>query len=308
MKWYAIIMVAVLLCACNRNQSGGAVGGDIDPSLLNERLAFAEVERLLEIQNRDSGTGAEKAARHILNRLQELGVSAEIDTFKDATPKGEMEFHNVVARISGKGEGIIILGSHFDTKSGIEGGFQGANDSGSSTGLLIELARVLNKSAELRSEVRIVFFDGEECMDNYGPHDGLHGSRHYAEKLVKEGLTDHVEAVIILDMIGDRNLDISFPRNSSSSLMTIAFKCAEDEGVRRVFGLHTANILDDHVPFRKAGMPVIDFIDFNFGSRPRINDYWHTPADTIDKITPQSLGVTGRVVLRMINCIAENEK
>ncbi len=206
----------------------------------------------------------------------------------------------MLARIPGKTDRLIVLASHFDTKSGIAKNFQGANDSGSSSGILLELARVLKHRAPSETEFMIAFLDGEECRTEYGPHDGLHGSRHLAQQIYEAGGATKVEAVIVLDMIGDKDLNISLPQNCSRKLVKEIFYAAHELGVRPQFSIGPGSILDDHVPFQIAGMPVIDVIDFNYGSAPGLNDYWHTTNDTIDKLSVKSLQTVGDVVLKMV--------
>lgn len=300
---YILISLLLLFSACSR-MDGGPEKVALDPSLLDAARAFEEVELLLRIPNRDAGTpGAKQAAGHIQERLKEIGLEARIEAFRDPTPRGTTTFRNVVAEIPGKGAGVIILGSHYDTKSGMEEGFQGANDSGSSTGLLIELARIFSQSPRLKNTLQLVFFDGEECFESYNHNDGLHGSRHHAQGLMDKGRAEKVEAVIIMDMVGDRDLNISFPRNSEAELIDLAFQAARAENVRTHFGLSEHAVLDDHVPFLSADMPAINFIDFQFGSAPGLNDYWHTPEDRIENISAESLKTTGRVVLKLVELI-----
>ena len=283
------------------------------PLDLDSSRAYQEVEQLVALGARDAGTeGAHQAALHLKERLEGVGVPATIETFNDKTPHGVLGFHNVEGRLDGNHETIIILGSHYDTKSGISSDFQGANDSGSSSGLLLELARVLREHHARHSgvypEFRFVFFDGEECSVKYGPHDGFHGSRHYAQALVDQGKADKVMAVIILDMIGDRDLSITLPRNSTPFLLKTALQAANEENARDKISLFRGIIGDDHVAFLERGMPAIDLIDFHFGSKPGLNDYWHTPEDTMEKISPESLGLVGRVVLRMLNHLVVEDR
>ena len=104
-------------------------------------------------------------------------------------------------------------------------------------------------------------------------------------------------------MVGDRHLTVTIPRNSSAPLVSIAFAAARAEGIRTQFELSPYATLDDHVPFLQVGIPAIDLIDFDYGSEPGRNDYWHTPADTLDKLAPESLAVVGRVAVRMLNTL-----
>jgi glutaminyl-peptide cyclotransferase len=271
------------------------------PSGFDGAKAMAETEALVKISPRDAGSGGARRASVMLEgKLKALGMKTTIDTFSEETPNGKMHFNNVLGRLPGKTNRLIVLASHFDTKSGISRDFQGANDSGSSSGALLELARVLQKRGPFETEFLIAFLDGEECRKEYGPHDGLHGSRRLAQQIYDAGGAGLVEAVIVLDMIGDKNLNISVPRNSSKQLVKELFFAAHELGVREQFGIGPGSILDDHVPFLIAGMPVIDVIDFDYGPAPGRNDYWHTPNDTLDKLSVKSLQTVGDVVLKMI--------
>jgi glutaminyl-peptide cyclotransferase len=198
-----------------------------------------------------------------------------------------------------------VLVSHYDTKSGISPDFAGANDSGSSTGLLLELARVIKSEKKEGPDILLAFVDGEECAVEYGRNDGLHGSKHLAEMLLKKYGNQAIKGVIVMDMIGDRNLNVTIPMNSSHALASLALKAAHEDGQRLKFSLGN-EIIDDHVPFIMKGIKAIDLIDFEFGSAPGKNDYWHTTADTIDKLSPESLGIAGRVVIRMINKLSSH--
>ncbi|MEE4292268.1 MAG: M28 family metallopeptidase, partial [Cycloclasticus sp.] len=289
--WILQALGILLLCGCEKAGSSGFDG----------EKAFAETEALVAIRPRDAGTaGARRAAVHLEAKLKALDYKTTIDMFSEVTPSGKMFFNNVLGRLPGKTKRLIVLGSHFDTKAGISPDFQGANDSGSSSGVLLELARVLSEKAPMETEILIAFFDGEECRVEYGPTDGLHGSRHLAQQILDGGGAEHVEAVIILDMIGDKYLNITVPRNSSRELIKELFFAAHEQGVRSMFSLGKGSILDDHVPFLLAGMPSIDVIDFDYGSKPGLNDYWHTEEDSLDKLSVESLQTVGETVLQMI--------
>jgi glutaminyl-peptide cyclotransferase len=291
--------------------SSARAGGDaagLEPLVCDGRRAMAEVEALVALGPRVAGTaGAARAATHLQERFAQLGLAAGIDAFEDDTPSGPAVFRNVIARIPGRGsEAEIVVGSHYDTKGGIADDFVGANDSGSSTGLLLELARVCRNAAGPRGwEATLVFvaFDGEECAARYGPRDGFHGSRHFVRQLQQAGRTHQVRAMILTDMIGDRDLRVTLPRNASSPLKTLALDAAAQHGVRHLFGLYPGQIGDDHVAFLQAGIPAIVLIDFAYGSAPGRNDYWHTTQDTLDKLSPNSLQAVGDVVLLMIDTL-----
>jgi len=276
----------------------------IDPLKLDGARALEAVQDFVAIGPRVSGTeGARVAAEYLARKLREAGIESEIDIFEDETPEGPVTFRNVIGRIPGRGNKKVVLLSHFDTKAGIDPAFVGANDSGSSTGLLLELGRVLAAVQPRQFEIVLAFVDGEECRKRYSNHDGLHGSRRLVSRLKAAGEAERVLAVIVMDMIGDADLQVTLPRNGSAELISMAFSAAREEGARRSFRLLGADILDDHVPFLLAGIPAVDIIDFQYGSEPRKNDYWHTPEDTMDKLSADSLRIVGRVVLRMLNAL-----
>lgn len=262
--------------------------------------AFQEVERLVAFSPRDAGTpGGHAAAQHIADRLEQIGLLVEIDAFTDSTPEGLKDMMNVLAYLPGRSGDSIILGSHFDTMPGIPN-FQGANDSGSSTGVLIELARVL-KNQPLNHGIIFAFFDGEEGIANFIPGDGLHGSRHYATRLQKEGQLERYRAMILLDMIGDKNLTYTVPANSDPKLLKSLIKASRKLDVREKIVLRPHTIItDDHVPFLNINIPAIDLIDFYFGSQDKLNDYWHTEQDSLDKISTDSLKISGDITLEML--------
>jgi glutaminyl-peptide cyclotransferase len=298
----AVALCLVLLSSCRQKPAEPVKAPQLDPMVFDGAKALEEARSLIDLGPRDSATpGSEAAAKHLRDRLQALGVEASIDEFKGQSPKGEVVFRNVMGILPGGGKGLLILGSHYDTKSGIGEKFQGANDSGSSSGALLELARVMALGPELPFEVMFAFFDGEECMAHYGPSDGLHGSRHLAKKLIDEGRASDIKAMILLDMMGDRDLTVTIPRNSTPALIAKVFEAAKEDGAREKFSLYPLQIGDDHDPFFSAGIPAIDIIDFYYGSAPGRNDYWHTEEDRIDKLSAESLGTVGRVVLRVVN-------
>jgi glutaminyl-peptide cyclotransferase len=301
----------------------------LNPDQVSGSNALAEVQALASIRPRVAGTpGARQAAEHLAARLKALGIETTLDVFEDKCPGGPATFRNVLGvfpaqppetgwgerlwqklsssadQPAGSGRGWVVLGAHYDTKSGISATFEGANDAASGAGLILELARLIKAGGALPFNVLVAFFDGEECRRHYGPQDGLHGSRRLAKTLLDDGRALNVRAVIVLDMVGDKNLQLTLPRNGTPRLLTAVFRAAEADGARDKFSLYATEILDDHQPFFEAGMPAVDIIDYEFGSAPGKNDYWHTPADTLDKLSAASLTVVGRVVVRMLNDLA----
>ncbi len=266
--------------------------------------AMEEVRNFVAVGPRVSGTaGAAAAAAYLANRLAALGLTPETDVFESPIRGGTGTFRNVTATLPGASAERLVLLSHYDTKGGIGETFIGANDSGSSTGLLLALVPRL-KAAAYPFGIILAFVDGEECVKQYAPNDGLHGSRRLVSRLAAPGEVTRIRAVIVLDMVGDRDLTITIPRNSTPELVRHALDAAKAVGARERFRLLGSDILDDHVPFLDAGIPAIDLIDFEHGSRPGRNNYWHTTEDTMDKLSPESLATVGAVVLRMLEKLA----
>lgn len=301
----AVIGLAAVTGGCGGRPASPASAGPFDPATFSAHAAWNEVEQLLAISPRVAGTpGAEQAAHHLLQRFRAIGLEAELDVFVDDTPTGPATFRNVIARLPGRADRWILLGSHYDTKAGISEDFVGANDSGSSTGALVELSRVMAEAASTPAlGIAFVAFDGEEAARRYGPRDGFHGSRRYVRRLEAEGRLDTLHAMILMDMIGDRNLTVTIPPNGTPGLIALAFAAASEEQARSSFSLFPHAIADDHVAFLRAGIPAVNLIDFEYGSAPGRNDYWHTGEDTLDKLSPESLRVVGRVVIRMVNAL-----
>ena len=157
---------------------------------------------------------------------------------------------------------------------------------------MLELARVTSQRPELAQQIELAFFDGEEALVNYSPVDGLHGSRHYQKFLRTLATSARPKMAVILDMVGDRELNIEIPANTSRRSRT-DFKAATEAGTRNFFGINPSEMLDDHVPLAGAGLEVTNFIDFDFPA-------WHTSADTLERIAPESLEITGRTAALLI--------
>lgn len=260
--------------------------------------ALNYVREFVQIGPRVSDTeGARRAARYLRDRARELGWEVSVDTWSEDTDNGRMTFRNVHAVLPGRGEDFVLLGSHYDTKHLPDvPEFVGANDSGSSTGLLLAMMEALAENPP-RHTVECVFFDGEESRVRYTPGDGLHGSRRHVRQLIKDNRLEHCRDLLLMDMVGDRDLTITFPPSSSSKLVGAAFEIAERQGVRQHFGyLRQGDILDDHIPFAERGVRVINFIDFEFGPN---NSHWHSKHDTPDKLSAESLEIVGNVVLEL---------
>lgn len=283
----------ILLCSC----------GEKIASLpeIDGGFAFRKVSEIYEIGPRPSGSeGARKTAELIGNEIRKCGLIPETDEWIGKTPlNSETVFRNVTAVIPGTSSDFIIIGSHYDTKM-IETvpEFSGANDGASSAGLLIAMIKaVKNNPAPPPLTLKFAFFDGEECTYQYDDGDGLFGSRRMASELKETGKAKSCAAVIILDMVGDKELNISMPSNSDAALVEKILKIAEKRDWKRYFSKSAAKIIDDHTPFHNLKIPAVDIIDFDYGEN---NRFWHTRADTIDKISQDSLKITGDLVIELI--------
>lgn len=276
------------------------VFGQNTPPDIEGAATLEKVAQLLRFSPRDSNTeNAMKAVEWIAAQCKAAGAITTLDTWKEKTDGGEMTFRNVIAVIPGESRRRIILGSHYDTKKlpGIPD-FQGANDSGSSTGLLLEMIRAIQTSgARPPFTLEFVFFDGEESVKAYTEHDGLHGSRHHAAKIKRLDRVKDYRAMILLDMIGDKDLTVTLPSDTPPPLLNLLFSAAAQHKAASKFSMARHKMTDDHVPFAAIGIPAMDIIDFNYGPS---NAYWHTAEDTLDKLSPSSLEIIGKVVLTMI--------
>ena len=263
--------------------------------------AFAEVRAQVQFGPRPSGSPElEKARDHLRATLRRTGWHVDDQAFTEPTPRGPIRFVNLIARHPGLGGGVpsaaqqqAIVCSHYDTKRFSTITFVGANDAASSTGALLELARVLALDPDLASRIELVFFDGEEAVAQFSETDGLYGSRYYARKLREENRVAQFKFGILWDMIGDKDLTITCPPDSPQPLTEQLFASAEALGLRSHFGYYDRQIMDDHVPLNAVRIPTVDLIDFDFLA-------WHTADDTLEKLDPDSLRKVGAVTLHYL--------
>ncbi len=266
-------------------------------------VAYVTASNLVERHTpRDAGTlRGMAAANFILDSASAQGADVRLDRFTAMTPKGERTFTNLVSefRCGDSNAPWIVLMSHYDTKPGVA--CPGANDGASTTGLLVALAGLLRGNRPSNANVMLLWTDGEECMEAYDEDDGFWGARHAAKSLRERGVK--VKAAICLDMLGDRDLSVSVPRNSTPSLSRAVLKAAKAARLSRRVSQSSTLVKDDHVAFLDAGFPAVDLIDFDYGRAKGLNDWWHTEHDTIDKISEQSLLTAGRLVVRLLDIV-----
>jgi len=279
-----------------------ALAGLIPPSARDARpappfdgaAALRHVERLVAIGPRPAGSPAGARARqYVVDELRRAGISARVEPFDADTPHGRLPMANVVAVLPGRRQDVILIGGHYDTKWFREFTFVGANDGGSSTALLIELARRLRERPR-EYTYWIAWFDGEEAREAWTPVDSLYGSRRMAGELGKSRRLPR--AVIVADMIGDRDLGIRREAASSRWLTDIIWATATRLGHDAQFLPKSLAVEDDHAPFMRLGVPAALLIDFDFPP-------WHTAEDTLDKVSARSLEIVGNVLLEALPTI-----
>ena len=231
----------------------------------------------------------------------------EEDTFTANTPIGAVPMRNFIVRFPGKKNGVIVLATHYETNYWLKNiNFVGANDGGSTTGLLMAIGDQL-RSEVLRGKqldgysVWLVFDDGEESIGpNWTNSDSLYGTRHLAAKWAGDGTLGRIKAFILADMIGDKDLDIQRETRSTDWLVELVRQSAHKFGYDKYFFQTESAVEDDHLPFVERGVPSIDVIDLDYGPQ---NSYHHTAKDTLDKISVRSLTVDGDVFMETIKLI-----
>ncbi len=251
--------------------------------------AFAQTKKAVKFGPRPSGSPEiAKLQAYILAQLKTCKCEVSEDNFMARTPRGQVAMKNIIAKFPGKSGKAIAVTGHYDTKLFPGRKFVGASDGASSTGLLLELTHALAGEART-DDVYVIFFDGEEAVGEWSFADKLYGSRHLATTWRENGMLAKLKALINVDMIGDKQLNIKREENSRRALVDLVWKVAADLGFRANFVQESINIDDDHMPFVEMGAPAIDLIDFDYAP-------WHEDSDTLDKLSAQSLGIVGRVV------------
>jgi glutaminyl-peptide cyclotransferase len=266
---------------------------------INPVRAMQYVKEYVSIGSRPPGSpGHAKAEQYIKSKLS--GDNVEVDSFTAKTPVGEFAIHNIIAKFPGKKDGIIVVAGHYETNYPLPKNFVGANDSGSNTGLMLELANQLRGKQLDGYSVWLLWTDGEEAFVKWTATDSLYGTKHLAERWQKDGTAKNIKAFILLDMIGDADLDIQRDTNSTVWLTNLVYQAASTLGYQSHFFQQTTTLEDDHIPFAKIGVPVVDIIDIDYGYA---NAYHHTTQDTLDKLSPKSLQIVGDVVLQTIQLV-----
>ncbi len=278
------------------------------PPTFNGDRAMQYVKEIVKFGPRPLGSGNHKKVEDYLDsRLK--GDDVEDDVFTADTNVGKFPVHNIVAKYPGTRDGIIVVASHYDTNYPLrKTSYVGANDGGSSSALLLELANQLRGKTRDGYSIWLVWDDAEEAMKPDSEvdfmTDSLYGITHLAEKWQADGTLKKIKAFILADMIGDADLDIDRDSNSAGWLQDVVFEAASRMGYQSHFFARTLAMEDDHLPFVKRGVPCVDLIDFTYGYN---NVFWHTPQDTVDKLSPKSLEIVGTVILETIRILDKME-
>ena len=261
---------------------------------LDGNRAFEHLRRQVAFGPRPAGSSAlEETRRYIVEQLKSAGIDARRQTFVAMTPIGEVSMANIVATIPGRRPDRIVLAIHYDTQLARDFRFVGANDAASSTAALIELGRAL-RGRQNALTIELLFLDGEEAINwEWRGTDNTYGSRHYVQAAQKAGTLAGVRALVLLDMIADRDLVIKRDSNSTPWLVDLVWAAAARAGHRQTFSNQLTTIEDDHIPFLRAGVPAVDIIDLEY-------DAWHTPQDDLDRVDQKGLQIVGDVVLAAI--------
>jgi glutaminyl-peptide cyclotransferase len=268
------------------------------PVPFDGKRALQDAARMVAFGPRPAGSAEARLTQNlIIDQLQAAGLVVRQDAFTAKTPAGELPMKNIVGVLAGKRPGVIIIAAHYDTKRLPQARFVGANDGGAGTGAVLELARTLAARGQQAYTYWFVFFDGEESVGEWSEEDSLYGSRHFVQMLRGQNLLGQVHAMILLDLIGDADLTVLRESNSYTTYRELFWETARDLGYGKYFLPDFVTVGDDHVPFLEAGIRSVDLIDFMYGDRKVPGKYWHTPEDTMDKISAGSLQIVGEVVL-----------
>jgi len=309
------LMVTLFLSACSHQQNAEASAPGPSPATpsssaapvalrpppsFNAGRAWRYVRETIAFGARPIGSANHKKLEaYITAHLK--GDQVEDDAFIADTPAGKLPVRNIIAKYPGTRDGIIVIAGHYDTNYPLQNtGYVGANDGGSSTAILLELAEQLRGKKRDGCSVWLVWTDGEEAVKSWTANDSVYGTRHLADKWQKDGTLKRIKALIVADMIGDADLNVDRERNSAAWLEDLVLQAATQLGYQSHFFAREIATEDDHTPFIEKGVPCADLIDFDYGYG---NVFWHTPQDTIDKLSAGSLQISGSVILETVRLL-----
>lgn len=287
--YVAVAFALTIGARCTSNDSKVAAIGE---------TAMEWTAKIVGFGPRPSGSEAIKNVRSWINQqVKDLSFQVQESSFMADTPNGPLEMVNLSYVIPGrKSDKKVILLAHYDSKLFSEFSFVGANDAASAVALLLALSTPIKKM-ELAFDVEIVFVDGEEAIVSWSSTDSLYGSKYYVANISNPSL---IRAAMIIDMIGDKDLKFIRSGHSDASLVTMMEKSLKAAGKEALLDKGVSFVEDDHIPFVNIGIPVLHLMDFTFGGPDTPGTYWHTPEDTLDKISSKSLATTAQVILGVL--------
>lgn len=270
------------------------------PPQIDSKRTFQYIKEIVAFGTRPMGSeNHKKVENYVTSHLK--GDQVEDDAFIADTIEGKFPVRNIIAKYPGTKDGVVVIMGHYDTNYPLRNvGFVGANDGGSSAAILLEYANHLRGKKRDGYSVWLVWTDGEEAVREWSETDSLYGSRHLAEKWEKDGTLKKIKALLLMDMIGDADLNIDRETNSTSWLTDLFYEAAERGGVQSHFYGRASAIEDDHLPFVKRGVPSLDIIDLDYGYN---NVFHHTADDTLDKLSPRSLEIVGNTTLEALRML-----
>jgi Zn-dependent M28 family amino/carboxypeptidase len=318
-----LLSIAIAIVACNRDQDPTPVKAQTQPAAEPPSLptlslpadsgpppafdaarAMQYVKEIVALGPRPVGSANHKKVEAFLTS-QFRGDAVEDDAFSADTPEGRFPVRNIIAKFPGTRDGIIVIASHYDTNYPLRNtSYIGANDGASSSALLLEIANQLRGKKLDGYSVWLVWDDAEEAMkpdtEMAFEKDSLYGIRHLAEKWQADGTLQEIKAFLLADMIGDADLNIDRDQNSTPWLEEVVYQAASRLGYQSHFFARVNQVTDDHIPFMQKGVACADLIDFDYGYN---NVFWHTPQDTVDKLSPKSLEITGTTILETVRIL-----
>jgi len=319
-----LLSIAIALVACDQDRDAAPVKAQTQPAaqatglstkltlppdsgpppIFDSARAMQYVREMVAFGPRPLGNANHKKVEdYITSHLK--GDAVEDDVFTADTPVGKFPVRNIIAKFAGTRDGIIVIASHYDTNYPLRNtSYIGANDGASSSALLLEIANQLRGKKRDGYSVWLVWDDAEEAMkpetELAFDKDSLYGIRHLAEKWQNDGTLKKVKAFLLADMIGDAELNIDRDQNSTPWLEDIVYQAASRLGYQSHFFARDNQVTDDHIPFMQRGVPCADLIDFDYGYN---NVFWHTPQDTVDKLSPKSLEIAGSTILETVSIL-----
>jgi Zn-dependent M28 family amino/carboxypeptidase len=280
---FAVALAGIIIFGVQR---GATLQSKESP--FDENRAFEDLKTIVGYGPRPAASeGISKTRAYILSELQKAGLKPQLDEFEARTPRGMRKMVNIRVVRPSSVPTIIALAGHYDTKI-FDFPFVGANDGGSSAAWLLEMARA-TAGLKLSNTLEFVFFDGEEAVLDWTDDDSVYGSRFDVDRRYKAGDLRQLKALVLVDMIGDKKLNIRRETASTAWLTNILWDTAHNLGYSQEFVDESLEVSDDHVPYLLAGIPAVDLIDFDYPA-------WHTAGDTLDKLSARSLKIVGDVV------------